>query len=171
MKATNASTMGKTPAVGEKAPNFALPVGRIEGTYQPRLFGLHEECKKGAVVVAFFPGTFTSTCQNEMACFTSDWNKYAKLGAQFIGVSVDSVPNQRAWARQHNYTVPFASDLEGKVMREWDLVWNSWWGPVYRRATFIVDENANVRYASVLASADLEPNYEEIQAVLKALKA
>ena len=56
------------------------------------------------------------------------------------------------------------------MLREGDLVWNSWWGPVYKRATFIVDKDATVRYVSVLADADNEPNYEEIQAALKALR-
>ncbi|MBI2078893.1 MAG: redoxin domain-containing protein [Euryarchaeota archaeon] len=169
MTQTASSTVGRTPRVGEKAPNFELPMGRQEGTYKARLFNLHEACKSGPVVVAFFPGTFTKTCAKEMACFTSDWNRYASLGAQFIGVSVDSVPNQKAWAEKHGYTVPFASDLRGRVLREWDLVWESWWGPVYKRATFIIDRGGVVRYASVLASVDLEPDYTEIQAALRGL--
>ena len=161
---------GRTPQIGEKAPNFQLPMGRIEGAYKAKMFDLHEACRNGPVVVAFFPGTFTKTCAKEMACFTSDWNKYNELGAQFIGVSIDSVPNQKAWTEKHGYTVPFASDLQGTVLRAWDLVWDSWWGPVYKRATFIVDQDATVRYANVLATVDLEPDYEEIQAALRSLR-
>jgi peroxiredoxin len=162
--------MARTPNVGDKAPNFELPIGKDEATGKAKLFNLHEAAKRGPVVVAFFPGAFTGTCTKEMACFTNDWNKYAALGAQFIGVSVDSVIALKAFAEKNNYKVPFASDFERRTVSQWNLLGSFWWGPASKRATFIVDRTGTVRYANVQANSDVEPNYAEIQAALKGLK-
>lgn len=159
----------KAPAVGEPAPPLILLMPK-DATGKPRVFDLHAAIKQGPVIVAFFPGTFTSTCTSEMACFTNDWNQYAALGAQFIGVSVDSVPSQKAFTEKHGYKVPFGSDFEKKAIRDWGVESKFWWGHVSRRATFVVDRNGVVRYADVQQNSDFEPNYTEIQAVLKTLR-
>src|SRR5688572_25032427 len=157
------------PKVGQKAPKLSLVVGRSPEA-KPILWDLHEAAQKGPVVVAFFPGAFTSTCTSEMACFTRDWSHYEKLGAQVMGVSVDPYPSLRAWTRSHDYKVPFGSDFGKTAMHEWGLADEFWWGTVTKRATFIVDQDGIVRYADVLPNADLEPNYAEIQAALARIK-
>jgi glutaredoxin-dependent peroxiredoxin len=162
------ATLRAPPRVGDAAPKLELVTGKGPDGH-PTWFRLHEAIQNGPIVVAFFPGTFTSTCADEMACFTRDWNLYAQSGAQFIGVSVDSVPSQRAWAKQHQYQVPFGSDFERRATYEWGVAAPFWWGTVSKRATFIVDRLGVVRYADVQTNSDLEPRYEEIQATLKTL--
>ncbi len=159
---------GKPPTVGEKAPRLDLVTGKGPDG-RPTWFRLHEAVKKGPVIIAFFPGAFTSTCTSEMACFTRDWNKYAASGAQVIGVSVDSFPSLRAFSEKHGYKVPFGSDFEKVATREWGLEEPFWWGRVAKRATFIVGRDGVVRYADVLPDSDLEPNYAEIQQVIQKL--
>lgn len=160
--------VGRPPQVGEKAPRLELVTGKgTDG--RPNVFRLSDAVKNGPVIVAFFPGAFTSTCTSEMACFTRDWNQYAATGAQIIGVSVDSAPSLRAFAEKHAYKVPFGSDFEKTATREWGLEEPFWWGRVAKRATFIVDRAGIVRYADILSNADLEPNYAEIQTFLKKL--
>lgn len=159
---------GKPPKVGEKAPRLELVTGKGPDG-RPMMFRLSEAVKNGPVVVAFFPGAFTSTCTSEMACFTRDWNRYASSGAQFIAVSADSAPSLRAFSEKHGYKVPFGSDFEKVAIRDWGLEEPFWWGTVSKRATFIVDRHGIVRYADVLSNADLEPDYTEIQNFLKKL--
>jgi glutaredoxin-dependent peroxiredoxin len=157
------------PKVGEKAPPLLLVTGKGPDG-KPTHFDLRQAVRDGPVVVAFFPGTFTSTCTEEMGCFTREWSEYANLGAQFIGVSVDSVPSQRAYAKQYGFTVPFGSDFEGRAIRDWGVASKFWWGTVARRATFIVDRSGKIRYADVLPNSDIEPNYADIKAALAALE-
>lgn len=157
------------PDVGEPAPPLELVTGK-EAPGKPAHFRLHEAIKRGPVIVAFFPGTFTSTCTNEMACFTRNWNLYEASGAQFIGVSVDSAPSQKAFAEKHGYRVPFGSDFEKQAIQDWGVAASFWWGTVAKRATFIVDRSGVIRYAEVQADADLEPSYAKLQAVLSRIK-
>ena len=162
------NTAGTPPKVGEKAPRLELVTGKgPDGG--PTWFRLQEAIQNGPVIVAFFPGAFTSTCTSEMACFTRDWNKYGASGVQVIGVSVDSFPSLRAFSERHGYKVPFGSDFEKVATRAWGLEEPFWWGRVAKRATFIVDRDGVVRYADVLPNSDLEPDYAEIQRVVKDL--
>ena len=169
MTTTTSTMMSKTPTVGDKAPNFELVTAKGPDGKAVK-YNLLEACKKGPVIVAFFPGAFTGTCTKEMCNFRDNWAEFAKMNAQIVGVSVDSFHAQKAFAEKNNLTFPFASDLEHQTVNGWNLVWNSWWGPVAKRATFVVDRSGVVKYANVQSNMDLEPNYAEIKTVLKGLK-
>lgn len=163
--ATSATqTTTSPPVVGAPAPDFELSTGK------DATFRLSRAVANGPVIVAFFPGAFTGTCTKEMCAFSEGWDAYAKMGAQFIGVSVDSVHAQKAFAERHHIKVPFASDFERRVTSQWGLIWNAWWGPVAKRATFVVDRSGVVRFAHVQEDAGLEPPYAEIQKAVAALK-
>lgn len=164
-----AATTTKAPKVGDRAPPLELITGKDAGG-NATVFRLADAVKKGPTIVAFFPGAFTGTCTNEMACFTREWDQYAKLGAQFIGVSVDSPVSQKAFAEKNNYKVAFGSDFEKKAIRDWGVEGKLWWGTVAKRATFVVDRNGVVRYAHVQADAGQEPPYAEIKAALQKAK-
>ena len=164
-----AAATPKPPNVGDKAPPLELVTGKGSDG-RPTLFRLQDAVRQGPVIVAFFPGAFTSTCADEMACFSRDWNTYESTGAQFIGVSVDSVPSLRAWKDKHGDKVPFGSDFEKEATRDWGLLDSFWWGQVAKRATFVVDRNGIVTYAEVLSNADLEPSYDDVQAAIKRAK-
>ena len=157
---TETTTTARPPQVGEKAPDFKLILAT------GGMFQLSEATKKGPVIVAFFPGAFTGTCTKEMCSFTSSWNEYSKLGAQFVGVSVDSKHAQKAFIEKEKLGVPLASDFEKTTVRQWGVQWDSPWGVASKRATFIVDRSGVVRHANVQANASEEPNYAEIQAAL-----
>lgn len=161
-------TPNRTPRVGDIAPDFRLVNGRLPDG-KPTYFQLSEACQEAPVLIAFFPGAFTSTCTREMCRFGEDWSAFERLGARFVGVSVDSWPSLRAFREKHGLTLNFASDFDKAVTRSWDLVWHSWWGECSRRATFIIDRERRVRYAKVHASADEEPDYEALQAAFSAL--
>jgi peroxiredoxin len=166
---TQTTTMTKTPSIGDKAPNFVLVNGKGPDG-KATFYNLHEACKNGPVILAFFPGAFTGTCTKEMCRFSDDWSEWSMLKAQFVGVSVDSWHAQKAFAEKNGIKVPMASDFERKAINTYGVVWNSWWGPTAKRATFIVDRNATVQYANVQTNMDLEPNYAEIRAALSKVK-
>lgn len=161
---TTTATMSQPPTVGQKAPDFTL-----NGT-DGKPWTLSQAVKNGPVVVCFLPGAFTAVCTKEMCNFTTNWSQYQALNAQVVGVTVDSIPAQRAWAAKENIRIPLASDFEKKVLQQWGLVWGASWGNTYKRATFVVDRAGTVRYANVQAVAGEEPNYPEIQKALQELK-
>jgi len=159
-------TTPSPPQVGQKAPEINLN-NTMDGA---KPWSLHEALKKGPVVVAFMPGAFTGTCTKESCNFTANLNDYTKLGAQVVGVTVDSKHAQAAWAAKDNIKIPLLSDFEKKTVQAWGLMWASSWGNTTKRATFVVDRSGVVRYGNVLANASDEPDYAEIQKALQGLK-
>ena len=68
--------------VGEKAPDFTLNSTDLK----PRRLS---DFLTQTVVLAFFPGAFTSVCTREMCTFRDSLAKLNTLKAQVVGVSVD----------------------------------------------------------------------------------
>lgn len=161
---TTTTTISSTPEVGQKAPELRL------NTSTGTPWSLQEAVEKGPVVVCFMAGAFSGTCTKEMCNFTANWPQYETLGAQVVGVTVDSKHAQNAWAAKENIKIPLLTDFDKKAIHAWGVPWESPWGTTSKRATFVVDRTGTVRYANVQAVASDEPNYGEIQAALKALK-
>lgn len=157
------TTQARPPQVGQKAPDFSLVSAQV-GT-----FTLGEAAKKGPVVVAFFPGAFTTPCTKEMCNFSDNWTAYEKLGAQVVGVSVDSKHAQKAFAEKSNIKVPMASDFEKKTVQAYGLGWNANWGLTSKRAVFVVGRDMTVKWAWITEDAGVEPPYAEIQKALQGL--
>src|SRR3989441_7724281 len=69
---------------GEKAPTFTLP----DSDRKPH--NLHALLKpKGATLLAFFPGAFTSVCTKEMSKLRDDLAEFNKINAQVVGIDVN----------------------------------------------------------------------------------
>src|SRR5438270_6740901 len=103
-------------AVGSKAPDFTLKSKQASGLVDVKLsnnFG-----KKNTVVL-FFPLAFTSVCTEEMCDITAGLNAYAGMGADVIGISVDSPFAQEAWAQKEKIGITLASDLNKEVIKQY----------------------------------------------------
>ena len=72
-------------------------------------------------------------------------NNFAKLEAadtQVLGVSMDSVPSNKAWAQQINVTFPLLSDWGGDVTKQYGV-----YNPKYkaaRRVNYLIDKDGKV---------------------------
>src|SRR5258708_8599634 len=106
-------------SVGSKAPDFTLKSKQASGLVDVKLsnnFG-----KKNTVVL-FFPLAFTSVCTKEMCDITAGLNAYSGMGADVIGVSVDSPFAQEAWAQKEKISITLASDLNKEVIKQYGVV-------------------------------------------------
>jgi peroxiredoxin len=154
-------------AVGTKAPDFTLKSKAATGLVDVKLsnnFG-----QKNTVVL-FFPLAFTSVCTKEMCDVSQGISAYAGLGADVIGVSVDSPFAQEAWAQKEKISITLASDLNKETAKAYgtllpDLIGL---GAVSARAAFVVDKNGVVQY-SEQTPKDL-PNFEAVKSALAKLK-
>ncbi len=81
--------------VGTTAPDFTLEAAL--GGKDIR-FHLAAALKKGAVVVFFYPKSFTSVCTEEAHLFAEAMDEFEKLGASVIGISSDNIETQRKFA-------------------------------------------------------------------------
>lgn len=127
--------------VGDKAPAFN---GVTDGGGGLSL----KDLKGKKVVLYFYPKDATPGCTTEAQGFRDALDDFAKLGAEIVGVSKDSVKRHDNFKAK--YELPFAliSDEDGVICEAYG-VWqekknygNTYMGIV--RTTFLIDENGKV---------------------------
>ncbi|MFW9890464.1 MAG: redoxin domain-containing protein [Candidatus Thorarchaeota archaeon] len=151
--------------IGSIAPGFTL----LEAP--GKSLTLSEELKKGAVVLLFYPGDFTSVCTEEMCRFRDDLSDYNDLGANVIGISVDSIFSHAGFKEKHEIQFPLLSDWEKTVIRDYDVVHPDLAGmkEVAKRAVFVIGVDGKVSYKWVGASLGDLPPFDEVKAAVKDL--
>jgi len=156
-------------SIGSKAPDFTLKSKNATGLVDVTLsanFG------KKSTLLLFFPLAFTSVCTAELCDISNGLNGYNDLGAEVIGVSVDSPFAQEAWAQKERIVIPLASDLDKTVTKAFDVLFPALAGigDTSARAAFIVDSNGIIQYAEQTPTPKDLPNFEAIKAKLAELK-
>jgi peroxiredoxin len=156
-------------AIGSQAPDFTLKSKQATGLVDVTLsanFG-----QKNTVLL-FFPLAFTSVCTKEMCDLTAGLDGYAELGANVIGVSVDSPFAQDAWAQKEKITITLASDLNKEVIKKYEVVFPmlAGVGDTAARSAFVIDKAGIVRYSEQTPTPKDLPNFEAIKATLAGLK-
>jgi peroxiredoxin Q/BCP len=96
---------------GETVPDFTL--ADQEG--QPR--SLDSFLGKGPVVLFFYPAAMTSGCTKESCHFRDLASEFAALGAQRIGISMDSVQKQAKFTATNVLDYPLLADVRGEVAK------------------------------------------------------
>jgi peroxiredoxin Q/BCP len=94
---------------GEKAPNFTL----YDHTRRPRT--LSALLSDGPVVLFFFPIASSPICTAQACHFRDLSNEFARVGAQRVGISTDTVDRQAHFAQQRLFDYPLLSDADGVV--------------------------------------------------------
>src|ERR1700742_1661064 len=94
---------------GDKAPDFTL----YDHTGRPRT--LSALLLDGPVVLFFFPIASSPICTAQACHFRDLRSEFAKVGAQRVGVSTDTVDRQAHFAQQRSFDYPLLSDEDGVV--------------------------------------------------------
>ena len=158
--------------VGKKAPDFtaAAVMGNNEIVDK---FNLHSFLKGKIGVLFFYPLDFTFVCPSEIIAFDHRLEDFKKLGAEVIGVSVDSHFSHIAWKNtpvnnggigQVQY--PLVADLTKNIARDYDVLINE---SVALRGTFLIDQEGVVRH-QVINDLPLGRNIDEAIRMVEALK-
>jgi peroxiredoxin Q/BCP len=94
---------------GDKAPDFTL----YDHTGRPRT--LSALLSEGPVVLFFFPLASSPICTAQACHFRDLSNEFARVGAQRVGISTDTVDKQAHFAQQRSFDYPLLSDADGVV--------------------------------------------------------
>jgi peroxiredoxin len=107
-----------------------------------------------------------------MCDLTAGLNAYKDLGADVIGVSVDSPFTQEAWAKQEKIGITLASDLNKTTARAYDVIFPmlAGVGDTSARAAFVIDKKGVVQYSEQTPTPKDLPNFEAVKATLAKLK-
>ena len=144
--------------IGDPAPDFSLPPAP-----GPDLVTLSSFRGDRNVVVLFFPLAFSSVCTDEMCQVAERYDGWTNLGAEVIGVSVDSPFVTRKFADETGAPFPIVSDFNKQAMKAFDVMYDDYFGlhGVARRAAFVIDRAGIVRYAWVAEDDGVLPDLAE----------
>jgi len=129
--------------VGARAPDFTL---KDQNNQEVRL---SDFAGRKAVLLVFYPLTFTGTCQGELAEVRDNLPEYANPHVQVLAVSVDSPYSHKVWATQEGYEFPLLADFwpHGAVAQAYG-VFNDVAG-FANRGTFLIDRDGIIRFAEM----------------------
>lgn len=152
-------------AVGSKAPDFSLKSKTAEGLSDIKL---SDNFGKKQTVLLFFPLAYTSVCTDEMCDVSNGLGGYTSLGADVIGISVDSPFAQEAWAKSSNIKIKLVSDLNKETTKAYEVLFPglAGIGDTSARAAFVIGADGIVKYAEQTATPKDLPNFSAIKAIL-----
>ncbi len=126
---------------GQQAPDFELK----DQSNQP--VRLSDYQGKKAVVLVFYPFTFTGTCEGELCSIRDQIETFQNDDVQTLAVSIDSPFSHKVWAEQQGYQFPLLADFwpHGAVAKQYG-VFNEAIGAA-ERGTFVIDKDGVIRYS------------------------
>lgn len=148
--------------VGQRAPDFKL----MDAQGQPhQLADWHGQW----LVLYFYPKDDTPGCTREACHFRDDMHGFKALGAQVVGVSVDTVSSHADFAKKHSLPFPLLADSTGQVAEAYGVLFDLLVFKAAKRMTFLIDPQGNIaqRYSNV----DPDTHSEQLLADLKRLSA
>ncbi len=151
---------------GQTAPNFKL--------FNQDKKEIELAALKGKnVLILFFPFAFTSTCTKELCSVRDNIALYNGLDAVVLGISVDSPFTLIKYREDQKLNFDLLSDFNKTVSENYGSIYESFamgLKGVSKRSAFVIDKNGIVQYAEVLENAGDIPNFDDINAILQALK-
>jgi len=78
-----------------------------------------------------------------MKAYQADIAKFDATDTQIFGVSVDSVPANREFAKQIGVTFPLLSDFKRTVVKQYGIFSEEGYG---NRATFVIDKEGIIQH-------------------------
>lgn len=152
--------------VASKAPDFKLNGVLPDGSVKEVKL---EDYKGKWVVVFFYPLDFTFVCPTEITGFSAKNEDFQKLGAEIVGVSVDSVYSHMAWINNDlgRINFPLLSDMTKEMSRDYGVLLES--VGVSLRGAFIIDPDGILKW-QVVHDLGIGRSVDEVLRVLGALQ-
>ena len=158
--------------VGSPAPDFNMESTRnLEKLDQPVKLS---DYKGKWLVMFFYPLDFTFVCPTEIIAFSEATERFRAVGAEVLGISIDSKFVHRAWIktpRDKNglgeLNFPLASDLTKEVSRKYGVLLED--KGIALRGLFIIDPKGTMQY-SVVHNLGVGRSVDETLRVLQAFQ-
>ncbi|MFB6114901.1 MAG: redoxin domain-containing protein [Candidatus Nanohalobium sp.] len=127
---------------------------------------------EGLTVLAFFPGAFTKVCTKEMCEFRDSLSKLNDLGAEVIGISVDTPFSQDRFREDYDLNFMLVSDNNKEIIDNYDVRTDfdeMGFTGLAQRALFIV-KDGEIVYREVMEDPDKMPDLEKLEEELEKIK-
>ena len=137
--------------VQKHAPDFKATAVLPDGSFKDIKLS---DYKGKWVVLFFYPLDFTFVCPTEILAFSDAKAEFDKVGAQVIGVSVDSHFTHLAWTHMDRkegglsgLTYPLVADLNKSIARDYGVLIEE--AGIALRGLFIINPEGKVAAATV----------------------
>jgi len=151
----------EAPTAGTKAPDFTLK------SQEGKTVSLHD-FKGKWVVLYFYPKDFTQGCTIEAHNFQADQDKYTKMNAAIVGVSVDTVDSHQQFCTKENLGFKLLADEKHEVVNTYGSTQKFGDNEVAARNTFVVDPQGTIR--KVFLKVNPNPHSAEVLTALAELQ-
>jgi thioredoxin-dependent peroxiredoxin len=146
-------------AAGAEAPDFEAPSSKGRNLKLSSLRGK-------SVILYFYPKAFTSGCAMETRTFGEIYPKLTAKGVEVVGVSVDDLQQQTAFAADCHADFPLVSDHDTQIATSYGVLGAF---KVAKRVTFYIDPTGKV--SDVVESLRPGPHTERaVEKYLGAMK-
>jgi peroxiredoxin len=145
---------------GDIAPDFVL---RDQAGREFKL----SDFRGKKVLLSFHPAAWTLVCSQQMQSLEANQDLFLSLNTVAVGVSVDTIPSKRAWAKELGITrTRLLADFwpHGAVAKLYNVFREK--DGISERANIIVDEEGKVIFFKVYEIGQL-PDIQEIINFLK----
>ena len=149
--------------VGSKAPDFAL---KDQNGKTVELSGLAGK----KVLLSFRPLAWTPVCHDQMMSLEENHAQFDELNAVALGIGVDSVPSNKAWAESMGIkNTKLLSDFwpHGAVAKTYGIFREN--DGFSERANIVIDEKGKVVFAQTYPVAQ-QPDIEEMLESLRNIR-
>ena len=132
--------------IGDEAPDFTAET--TEGT-----ISFHDWIGDGWALLFSHPKDFTPVCTTELGYLAGLKPEFDKRNCKVIGLSVDSVSDHKAWAKDieetqgHALNYPLIGDTDLKVAKQYDMIHPNASGSAKERKAA---DNATVRSVFII---------------------
>jgi peroxiredoxin len=156
-KAADATTETNRPEVGDKAPNFDLP---IVGSKEEEYLQLDDEVKQGAVVVIVlrgFPGYQCPLCSRQVGALINRAKALAEAAHRVILVYpgepdlLQRHADEFVGSRAMPSPIVMVRDPGMKMVTDWGLRWDAPRETAYP-ATYIIKKNGRIAWSKISTS-------------------
>ncbi len=149
--------------IGQQAPDFTVP--DQDGTPVT----LSELRGEKAVVLVFYPFTFSGICESELCSIRDDLSRFEADGVQVLAISCNAKHAQKKWADEMGYGFPVLTDFwpHGAVAQAYG-VFNDQVGCAMR-ATFVISKDGTIVDSFATDSIGTAREYERYTEALAKL--
>ncbi|QJC51307.1 peroxiredoxin [Paenibacillus albicereus] len=158
--------------VGRPAPDFTMET--VDGPGKEFGKVSLSDYRGKWLVFFFYPLDFTFVCPSELSALSDAAERFRKLDADLLGISIDSVHSHRAWIHAPKsagglgkLNFPLASDITKQVSRDYGVLIEE--EGIALRGLFIVDPEGELKYQAV-SHNDVGHSVQETLRVIQALQ-
>ena len=156
------SARAAQPATGQDAPDFRLQ--DQDGNWRAL-----SDFRGQWVAVYFYPKADTPGCTTEACEFRDNIFAFEEIGAAVIGISIDAIRDQKAFADKYSLPFPLLADIDGKTAEAYGVLKNLGVMKIASRQSFLIGPDGKI--AKHYLKVDPNTHSKEVLADLKALGA